>query len=205
MVVVVLLAALAGVALLWQPGGPASAVAEGGVPPPTTGTSPPPTPTVRPDVAAAAALPAVDTAAAADTSVPALQARDERRRAAVARFHGTVLAELNRCLPQRPGPRSPQELVVHFVAAEPAAQAPGAAAAVEAFKVSAIEPVGVAPGQPSPRETPAWACFEGLSGTRLEIPAGAGKQPAQFRELMTLPLPASVGWAHAGVPGARIP
>ena len=160
------------------------------------------------DAAAHKALPALPAAPgveAGDTSVVALQARDERRRAAIGRFHGAILAELNRCLPQRPGPRSPQQLVVHFVRALDAADDPAHPRTNETFQVSGIEPVGVPPGQASPRGTPAWACFEGLSGTKLEIPSGAGKQPAQFRELFTLPLPASVGWAQRGLPGPKIP
>lgn len=151
------------------------------------------------------ALPEASEPAADDTGVAALQARDERRRAAIGRFHGVMLAELNRCLPQRPGPRSQQQLVVHFERVEAASADPAHPAANEAFRVRGVEPIGVPPGQPSPRDSAAWACFEGLSGTKLEIPKGAGRQPAQFRELLTLPLPASVGWAHVGAPGARVP
>jgi hypothetical protein len=121
--------------------------------------------------------------------VPALQARDQRRRDAMGPFQASLLGAIDSCLTPGPGPRAPHRLALRFERAR------DADAARERFTLTAIDPVDVRPGQPSPRETPAWACFAGLAGRTLDIPSGAGAQESSFQEVVAIPLPTSVGWA----------
>lgn len=145
-------------------------------------------------------MPAATPHTAAAPATPAeLQARDQRRRQALGPFAASLLPSFDGCLQAGAGPRTPQRLVVHFersAATDPA---------VEQFAVSAIEPADVAPGGPAPQQTPAWACIQAVIGRKLTIAAGAVSQESRFREVVAIPLPATVGWARpiAALPSAH--
>ncbi|MBI5608121.1 MAG: hypothetical protein HY902_04515 [Deltaproteobacteria bacterium] len=127
-------------------------------------------------------------AASAPSDPVALQARDDRRRAVMGPFQGALLQTIDRCLPTAAGPRMPQRLVVRF-------ERVSVDATHEHYKVAAVEPVGAAPGQPPPQQSPAWACIASAVGQPLDIPVGPGAQEPKFAELVAFPLPMSVGWA----------
>ena len=121
--------------------------------------------------------------------IPALRARDQRRRDAVAPFGASLLGALDGCLTPGPGPRVPQRLLLHFERAQ------AASPEHETFKLTGVEPVDQRPGQPSLRGTPVGTCLSALAGRTLEIPAGAGSQESSFQEIIAIPIPLSVAWA----------
>jgi hypothetical protein len=133
------------------------------------------------------------------TELAALQDRDQRRRAAMAQFQAGLLVGLDRCLPAGPGPRTPQRLVLHFERAQPGD------AGHERFQLVAVDPVDAAPNQPSPRQSPAWACFAGLAGRTVDVAIGAASQESSFQEVVAIPLPTSVGWAATAPRPLRMP
>lgn len=126
--------------------------------------------------------------------VPALQARDQRRRDAVAPFGASLLAALDGCFTAGPGPRVPQRLLLRFERA--AAATPGH----ETFKLKNIAPLDVPPGQPQLRDTQVGTCLSALAGRTLDVPSGAGSQESSFDEIIALPIPASLAWAPPQLP-----
>ena len=102
-------------------------------------------------------------------------------------FQSSVLASIDSCLSAGPGPRAPQRLLLRFE------RGTSSDTNRECFTLSAVEPVGGSPGQPSLRDTPGWACFGSLVGRPLDIPVGPGAQESTFQEVVTLPLPISLG------------
>jgi len=133
------------------------------------------------------------------SEIPALQARDQRRRAAIGPFGVSVLADLDRCIPPGPGPRVPQQFGLAFV------RSSKATAGQEAFELKSISPLGMRPDQPPVSQTPLGACLSGLVGRTLLIPVGEGVQEASFQEIIAVPLPASVAWASPQPPQLPVP
>lgn len=136
--------------------------------------------------------------AKAAPSVADLQARDKRRKDALAPFQAALLGSLDSCLTPTPGPRTPQRLVLHFE------RAPSAPAGPEQFTLVGVDPADTIAGQASPRESPSWRCFSAQIGKPLVVAAGPAQQEARFSEVVAIPLPMSVGWAAPPQPGFRI-
>lgn len=140
-------------------------------------------------VPAAPAPPLAQAAAAPPAEL--LADRDQRRRQALGPFAAAALPAIDGCLAAGPGPRAPHRLAVRFVRAAPD-DAQG-----EHFRVAGIDPLDADPARPPPQQSPAWACIAALAGKALGVPAGRGRQPEEFQEVIAVPLPASSGWAKA--------
>ncbi len=116
-----------------------------------------------------------------------LQARDQRRRQAVAQLQPRLMANLDRCLAAPAGPRSNQRLVLHFERTTPTD-------GQEHFKIAEFMPVGPPAAVDALRQTPVWSCLQSLVGQPLDIPVGPGGQEPKFQEVVAIPVPDRAGW-----------